>query len=243
MIKLIRKTKGLLYKFNFHKLTQKFEKPLLTLLYLGKASKFINENKNCGFCDFYSSNFNHSKRYKMYNYLLKNQMLDDEITYLEFGVEKGASIKWWAKNITNPNAKFYGFDTFEGLPENWGGYSKGSMSAEGNLPEITDERVSFVKGLFQQTLPDFIKNTSLEKRLIIHLDADLYSSTQYVLWWLAPYLKQNDLLIFDEFNVPMHEIKAFCEFAGSSYIKYKVLAGVNNFYQTAILITELPHRQ
>ena len=42
--------------------------------------------------------------------------------------------------------------------------------------------------------------------------------------------------MFDEFNVPMHEYKAFREWSDSFYIKYRVLGGVNNFYQTAIMI-------
>jgi len=243
MIKVIRKVKGLLYKFGFHKLVCKYEKKILTMVYLAKASKFINENKKCKFSDFYSYNFNHSKRYTMYDFVLKSEHLNNDVIYLEFGVEKGSSIKWWSENIKNANAKFYGFDTFEGLPEDWGGYQKGSMSANGSLPDINDNRIEFIKGLFQKTLPKFLVNKSLSKKLIVHLDADLYSSTQYVLWWLSPYLKAGDILLFDEFNVPMHEVKAFCEFVSSSYIKYKVIANVNNFYQTAIKIISIPHHQ
>jgi hypothetical protein len=34
----------------------------------------------------------------------------------------------------------------------------------------------------------------------------------------------------------MHEFKAFKEWSSAFYIKYKVLGGVNNFYQTAVVI-------
>jgi hypothetical protein len=42
--------------------------------------------------------------------------------------------------------------------------------------------------------------------------------------------------MFDEFNVPNHEFFAFDIFVKSYYIKYEVLGGVNNYYQTAIKI-------
>jgi hypothetical protein len=57
-----------------------------------------------------------------------------------------------------------------------------------------------------------------------------------VLTTLAPFIKKGDILFFDEFNVPMHEFKAFTEWVSSFYIDYEVLGAVNNFYQVAIKI-------
>ena len=68
------------------------------------------------------------------------------------------------------------------------------------------------------------------------MDADIYTATLYVLTLITPFLKSGDIIFFDEFNVPLHEFKAFKEWSNSFYIKYKVLGGVNNFYQTAIMI-------
>ena len=53
---------------------------------------------------------------------------------------------------------------------------------------------------------------------------------------ITPFIKSGDIILFDEFNVPLHEFKAFTEWSNSFYINYKVLGGVNNFYQTAIMI-------
>jgi hypothetical protein len=53
---------------------------------------------------------------------------------------------------------------------------------------------------------------------------------------MAPFLKSGDILLFDEFNVPMHEYKAFTEFVNAYYIDYEVLGAVNNFYQIAVKI-------
>jgi O-methyltransferase len=47
---------------------------------------------------------------------------------------------------------------------------------------------------------------------------------------------KGDIIIFDEFNVPMHEFKAFAEWVSSYYIKYEVIGAVNNFYQIAVKI-------
>src|SRR5699024_3454536 len=108
---------------------------------------------------------------------------------IEFGVCEGHSIKWWSEHSEHEDVHFYGFDTFEGLPEKWGSYKKGDMAT--SIPSIQDNRVEFIKGLFQDTLQDFIKRTDLEKDRpkLIHMDADLFSSTIYVLSSLAPYLK------------------------------------------------------
>ncbi len=68
------------------------------------------------------------------------------------------------------------------------------------------------------------------------MDADLYSSTLYVLASLTPILQKDDIIFFDEFNVPMHEYKVFTDYTNSYYINYEVLGSVNNFYQVAVKI-------
>ena len=39
--------------------------------------------------------------------------------YLEFGVYKGRSMRWWSQRLPHAGAKLVGFDSFEGLPEDW----------------------------------------------------------------------------------------------------------------------------
>jgi hypothetical protein len=68
------------------------------------------------------------------------------------------------------------------------------------------------------------------------MDADLYTSTLFVLTSISPILNKGDIIIFDEFNVPMHEFKAFSEWIKAYYIQYEVIAAVNNYYQIAIQI-------
>ena len=53
---------------------------------------------------------------------------------------------------------------------------------------------------------------------------------------MSPYFKKGDILLFDEFNVPLHEFKAFSEWVNSFYINYFVIGEVDNYYQIAIKI-------
>jgi hypothetical protein len=206
------------------------------LAQLASLSAWISRNRKIAYSDFYSARFDYSKRYDLYAYLAEKEKLNCPLSYLEFGVSKGVSFRWWAEHITDPAARFYGFDTFTGLPEDWGSFRKGDMDNRNEPPQMDDTRCRFYQGLFQQTLPGFLKSFDPAGRKLVHMDADLYSSTLYVLTSISPYLKGGDIIIFDEFNVPMHEFKAFSEWVSSYYIRYEVLGATNNFYQVAIRI-------
>jgi O-methyltransferase len=226
------KLKGYFFVLGLHNLIP--SKPLGFISQLSALSLWIKQQQKTGFSDFYSQKFDYSLRYTLYHHVIETEKLNEAIDYIEFGVLKGDSFKWWTKNITNAGARFYGFDTFTGLPEDWGSFKKGDMANNNVPPDLKDERCRFYQGLFQQTLPGFINAYSPNNRRVIHMDADLYSSTLYALTSITTILKKEDIIIFDEFNVPMHEFKAFIEWTGSYYIKYEVIGAVNNFYQVAI---------
>ncbi len=159
------------------------------------------------------------------------------IQYLEFGVYRGESLSWWLQRLPHPNARFAGFDTFTGLPERWRRSEPlGAFNVNGKLPDISDPRCSFEVGLFQDTLPAFIGTHDLSGRLIIQLDADLYTSTLFVLTRLAPYLKSGDLLFFDEFSCPLDEFRAFYEFVRAFRIKYEFMGAVYGYTRVCIKI-------
>lgn len=176
------------------------------------------------------------RRLNLYRYLLKSEGLSGEIDYLEFGVAKGASLKWWLENNKNPQARFFGFDIFTGLPEKWDRVEAGTFSTGGKTAAIKDSRLEFKVGLFQDTLMPFLGKYPLKRKLVVHFDADLYTSTLFVLTVLAPYLKRGDVLIFDEFNSVLHEFRAFFDVAGAYRINYKLLGAANNFAQVALSI-------
>jgi len=204
-------------------------------------TKFISAQKDKSvYNDWYTWKRDHNRRYKLYQDVMTKQGLDkSSFDYLEFGVCTGSSMKWWVEHNNNADTRFYGFDTFEGLPEAWGtAFKKGAMSA--NMPNIPDSRVEFFKGLFQDTLPDFINKYPMNtgKRKVVHLDADLFSSTLYALSSLNNYLQVGDIVLFDEFNVPNHEYYALDIFKRTFYREFKLIGAVNNYYQTAFIVTK-----
>lgn len=211
--------------------------PFLFLSNFLSLTKWIAiHQKKKVFNDFFVLKRNYGKRHQLYEHVIKTENLSQEpIDYLEFGVSGGYSFRWWVAANNNSESRFYGFDTFEGLPENWGTYNKGDMSA--NIPDVADQRCTFIKGLFQDTLFEFVNTHPLkERRKIIHLDADLFSSTLFVLSTLARDLNKGDILLFDEFNVPNHEWMAYQIFTESFYVKTELLGAVNNYYQVAFKI-------
>ena len=218
-----------------------FTKLMLFLSYLNKLLVWIYGNKKkFEYREPVAFNRNYNNRYNLYKYISDNYLKDNsEIVYLEFGVAGGTSFKWWLNENKNDSSRFYGFDTFEGLPENWGMFfRKGDMQHQES--QVQDNRVKFVKGLFQDTLVPFIQENRGDLksavRKIVHMDADLYSSTIFVLTQLYPYLQPGDIILFDEFNVPLHEFKAFNEFTKAFYIELKPLGAVNNYLQVAFVV-------
>jgi len=183
----------------------------------------------------------HATKFDLYSSICESEHLDDRIHYLEFGVATGYSFKWWVTHIHHGQARFTGFDTFTGLPEDWGIWLKGSLSTGGKVPELQDERCDFLVGLFQETLGTFMKNELLDDhRLVLHLDADLYTSTLFVLTSLGHKLKKGDIVIFDELSsmrCPEQEFRAFVDFVSSFRIGYKVLGATKLHKQVAIEIT------
>lgn len=195
---------------------------------------------NCGYLIKNSDFFNKAKiaseltRESFYKKIINEKNLShEEITYLEFGVYKGQSFKYWLENNKNQNSVFCGFDTFSGLPEDWGHIPKGHFDTEGNIPFYDDNRYEFYKGLFQDTLPEFLKSNSdfLNKRIIVNFDADLYSSTLYVLLKISRFLNPGDILIFDEFFSVVNastEFRAFLDFNAVYNIEFDVIAKTAN---------------
>ncbi|QMU76343.1 class I SAM-dependent methyltransferase [Streptacidiphilus sp. PB12-B1b] len=129
--------------------------------------------------------------------------------YLEFGVWEGLSLRWWAEHLKQPGARFVGFDSFEGLPEQWRpDYPPGTF-AVGRPPAIDDDRVSFQVGWFADTLRDF--ELPEHDQLVVNIDCTLYSSTATVLQALEKHIKPGDLIYFDELPEYDHELRAFFE--------------------------------
>lgn len=232
---LIRFTKSLFIRLRLHVIFQPFTTAFLNLVYLTRLSKLASENKGVEYNDFWSK-WDYNKRYPMYKWVIDKEGLTTGINYLEFGVAGGQSFDWWMTQNTHPESRFYGFDTFDGLPEDWGPFKKGAFTNNNELPKLKDDRGKFYKGLFQQTVPGFLRDLDNSRRNVLMMDADLYSATLYALSSLAPYLKKGDIILFDEFVVPTHEFKAFSDFIESYYINLELIAAANNYYFAAFKV-------
>jgi len=192
---------------------------IIELLNLNALLKeFLNKHKNIR---------SMPTRLEYFSFINNEIILNQPITYLEFGVYKGESILTWAKLNKNDSSTFYGFDTFTGLPEDWTfTMKKGEFNLEGKVPKFDDHRIYLIKGLFQETLKSFLKNFERNNRLVIHLDADLYSSTLYVLSTVDQILEKGDILMFDEFSYPTGEFKAYIEWCSAFYRNPRMIVKV-----------------
>jgi hypothetical protein len=136
---------------------------------------------------------------------------DKHVLYCEFGVYQGDSMRQWSGLLRNPQSILHGFDSFEGLPEDWNiENGVGYFSTGGKIPQVDDPRVKFFPGWFDQTLPTY--TIADHEVLVLNLDADLYSSTKTVLNRFRDHIRPGDYLYFDEFVDRQHELKAFDEF-------------------------------
>ncbi|TKK68931.1 class I SAM-dependent methyltransferase [Ilyomonas limi] len=233
---LIRYTKSTFVYLRLHVIFNLFSRLFLNLFYLTRFSLWASKNKKVAYNDF-PGKWDYSKRYAFYKWIIGHESLSNiAINYLEFGVADGHSFRWFVQQNAHPESRFYGFDTFTGLPEDFGVYKKGVFNTNNQVPQINDSRVKFYQGLFQQTLPGFLSKWNHQQRNIVMMDADLYSATLYALTRIAPFLKKGDIIFFDEFAVPTHEFKALYDFQQAYLMDFELIGAANNYYFTAFRI-------
>jgi hypothetical protein len=156
---------------------------------------------------------------------------EKKVLYLEFGVASGNSMRYWSGLLKNPASRLHGFDTFDGLPQDWHpGGEKGAYSTNGHSPDIHDPRVQFFVGLFQDTLPQYAPRDY--EALVINIDCDLYPSAAFVLNSLNPHIRPGTFLYFDEFAFD-NELRAFHEFQAATGKRFALLAATKAYAQVA----------
>lgn len=170
--------------------------------------------------------------------------------WMEFGVGKGTTIDFIAENSFGRTV--IGFDKFDGLPEDWKmsdtlTYLQGHYSLNGTMPPLKSNNVVLVRGLFQDTLAEFLARNPQQSAAFVHIDCGLYTSTKFVLDTLHQYgkLVPGTMILFDElYNYQYfheHEFRAFAEFFADSGLKYHWVAHTEspvvwNGNQAAIVI-------
>jgi len=145
--------------------------------------------------------------------------------YLEFGVFTGGTIRFIARKIGN--RVIHGFDSFQGLPEDWSGYNLGkrAFNTGGRLPRVPDN-MRLHPGWFEGSIPAWLE-TNPGPVAFIHVDCDLYTSTRTIFALLAERIVPGTVILFDEyFNYPnweQHEFRAFQEFVTNRAVRYRYL--------------------
>ena len=167
---------------------------------------------------------------KIWNYTMNKLQAIEKVTgnqlFLEFGTWQGNSINHFSSRLVN--RIFYGFDSFEGLKEDWAGFSlpAGHFDLKGVLP-VVNKNVKLVKGWFDATLPGFL-NENKGEIAFLHIDCDTYESTKYVLETLKSRIVSGTDVLFDEYigypNWELGEYQAFQEFIKESNVRYTYLA-------------------
>lgn len=177
-----------------------------------------------------------NKREELWKYTLEK--VKGPGSALEFGVKQGYSINYMSN--LKKDLSFFGFDSFEGLQEDWKGTAlpKGYFDLGGNLPKV-NSNVKLIKGWFNKTLPSFLEENKANDIVLLHLDADTYESTRYPLFEIFPYFKPGLVLIFDEYlGYPgwmSGEYLAFKELCEQKGVTYKYLAFSN--MQVSLVMT------
>jgi len=145
---------------------------------------------------------------------------------LEFGVYKGTTINHLASQW--PKRRFFGFDSFRGLPTDWAGsrHSEVNFDRGGKKPKVSSN-VTLVEGWFDETLPSFLE-AHADPIVFLHIDCDLYSSTKTVLDLTVARLAPGAVIVFDEFfnykGYEQHEYKAFFEWVERFGLDYRFIA-------------------
>ena len=162
--------------------------------------------------------------------------------YAEFGVFKGETLTFIADRI---DRVAYGFDSFEGLPEDWFlGVTKGYFSLNGQLPELraAQQNVRLVKGWFNDSLPQFAEQVE-GPAAFLHIDCDLYESTKAVFDGLADRIVPGTVILFDEYlHYPgwqQHEVKAFREFCETHAVTYRYVGFAPTMFSVAVVIESI----
>jgi O-methyltransferase len=132
--------------------------------------------------------------------------------YMEFGCFGGHTMRMAWKAFGHFGWNFYGFDSFEGLPEITE-IDKQEIWAKGKLamsePEFRQiatstgmphNRLRTVKGFYNESLNSELATTITEKAAVIYIDCDLYISTVDILRWIPQFLQPGTFVVFDDWD-------------------------------------------
>jgi len=205
---------------------------------LGFVDRF---NRNAEFLDFLRESptvpvFSDGGRYEFFLFLNEKVLGGRAIDYLEFGVHQGATLRNWTEINRNEGSRFFGFDSFEGLPEAWNENSPKGKFKVSDIPQFADPRVSLVKGWYKDTLSPFMDGFRAIHPLVVHIDCDLYSSALLALTKVDSQLRVGSIVIFDEFSDQLNEFRAYQDYRRAYGRDFRLLAATERFMRVAVQV-------
>ncbi|HSG30930.1 MAG TPA: TylF/MycF/NovP-related O-methyltransferase, partial [Thermodesulfobacteriota bacterium] len=122
----------------------------------------------------------------------------------EFGVHAGHSLKVLCEAF--PKDIVWGFDSFEGLPEDWNTGTRlredGIIRKEEFILDISEivfpKNSKIIKGWFDQSILKWKREYKVKTIKFLHIDSDLYSSAKTILKELNNEIKKDTIIVFDE---------------------------------------------
>jgi hypothetical protein len=157
---------------------------------------------------------------------------------LEFGVATGRTLNHFARLL--PGKTVYGFDGFQGLPEDWTSRMRRGFFARDSLPAVRSN-CHLVVGWFDQTLPKWIKHNH-QPVALLHVDCDLYSSTVTILNNLRHQIVPGTVIVFDEYiNYPgwqLDEFRAWQEYVKKHNVQYEYIGRVSKHQKVAVRVVK-----
>jgi len=152
--------------------------------------------------------------------------------YVEFGSGWGRTLAHAYRESARHGhtARFWTFDSFQGLPPPTGPEDEHPRWTEGQFRTTLEqfkascaaqgvpaEAYTVVPGFFEETLPALAPTAPPNDIALAYVDCDLYTSTRTVLDFLAPRLKHGMIIAFDDYynwgpSQIAGERRAFAEF-------------------------------
>jgi len=172
------------------------------------SAKFIEDN--------FDDAVVYLNRMDFWDYVLRK--IEPKGELVEVGVFQGVSVNHIAKTLTDRKDQrlVHGFDSFEGLEEDWSGEGlpAGFFEQGGRLPPVRPN-VRLHKGWVQDTLAPFYAGETDPTVALLHVDTDTYTPAKCILEVSKPYLREGSIIVFDELvgypNWRAHEFKALEE--------------------------------
>ena len=164
----------------------------------------------------------------------------------ELLLDLGVWIGWSTRLISDASDRtVYGFDTFEGLVEDWqiddqavikrGTFSLSEpfaqrfirdtgVSLHDGVPDALGRKVQFIRGSTYETLAPFLTDRPAAPIKLFHMDLDTYESCRHALETCKDHFVEGSILVFDEYLVTNGEMLAFYEFQSRYELQWRYRA-------------------